>query len=312
MTPLAFSGTPKPPEEEAKADAQFVAAPECGANLTGEFNARYQHPDRTITSNQTAALKPYRVLIVHGLLGDVGLSFAGFLDKFDKRQGLIGYLKDQKTAVRELGLECSVAAFKSASVDRSGTKIAEAIEASDRPVIVLSHSKGGLDTLDALLKLQKVGKLSKVAGWISIQGALYGSPDADVCDDSKFKSAMARVAITCLGGHYQAIKDLTIEHCEAYQAEHREEIDRVVKAVPTICFVSWKKTPDEAATQRDPDLLNDGAVPAHRGVLPGADYVAKANIGHAQTVIHVDADFDRVAFTQALLGMLGEKILSGR
>src|SRR5262249_34683079 len=131
------------------------------------------------------------------------------------------------------------AGFKSASVERSAGKIADAILKSDKPVIIISHSKGGPDTLAALLKLSQQGKLDRVAGWISIQGVFYGSPDADAVVNSRFKKTYAFCAVKCMGADFDSIRDLTTTTRERYQDEHRAEIEAVVKKVPTLCFASW-------------------------------------------------------------------------
>ena len=291
-------------EAEAQADAAFTPLAN-GANLTGTFRERLHDPEHAITAEQAEALKPYRILLVHGLLGEVGLKFTGFLDKFARGQGLIDYFKDQKKTCVELNLDYSVAGFKSASIDRSGTKIADAIAASDRPVIVISHSKGGIDTLDALRKLDAQGKLNKVAGWISMQGVFYGSPDADDYINSRFKSVYATVAIKCLGGDFDAVKDLTCCTCQQYETEHRADVERIVKTVPIVCFASWSAEQPKHAQE-----LSDGQVPTKSEILPGADYVAASRISHSQTVIHASEDFDRMAFTRTMLSLISDKMNS--
>jgi hypothetical protein len=287
-------------EAETKADAAFEPLP-AGVNLTAQFRDRFQDPEHALTPEQAEALKPYRILIVHGLLGEVGLKFTGLLDKFSRGQGLIDYFKDQKRVFDELHLDYAVAGFKTASVDRSSTKIADAIAASDRPVIVLSHSKGGIDTLDALRKLDAQGKLGKVAGWISVQGVFYGSPDADEYVNSCFKRTYAKVAIKCLGGNFDSVKDLTCCACERYEAEHKDEIERIVRTVPIVCFASWTDEPKRGQ-------LSDGQVPAKNEILCGCDYVAASHISHSETVINSKGEFDRTTFTKALLSLLADKM----
>ena len=275
-----------------------------GRNVTTEFRERFANIDKYCTEDRKEALKPYNVIIVHGLLGEVGLKFTGFLNTFSREQTCIDYFKDQRRAVEEFGVEPNIPGFKSASIDRSGTKIAQAIADSDRPVVLISHSKGGIDTLDALLKLQKQGKLNKVAGWISIQGCFYGSPDADSVENSKFRKPFSFVALKCLGANWDAVRDLTTTSSAAYHETHRDEIASVLHTVPTICFASWT----DKADKNDPEHKSDGCVPLRSAVLPNTDYIAKSGVTHGMTVIRSSEKFDRERFTKVLLTMLVDKM----
>jgi hypothetical protein len=285
------------------AQAQFDTFDEHipGNNVTADYRERFAHLENFLTDDRKNTLKQYNVLLVHGLMGEVGLGFTKFLNMFDKNQNLIAYLKDQKKAVELWGIEPKFASFKSASIDRSGSKIADAILKSDRPVIIISHSKGGIDTLDALIKLSKMGKLSKVAGWISIQGCFYGTPDADKYENNKFKQTLVHLTVKCLGANWDAIKDLTTKAGEAYQSKHHDEVASVLTCVPTLCFASWLEK--ERFGEK-----SDGQVPPHSAILPNTDYIAKYGVSHEMTVIKASEDFDRVTFTQVLLTMLADRL----
>ncbi len=286
---------------EAAADPDACNEDFTGRNVTAEFRDRFAHIDKFCTEDRKEALKPYNVLIVHGLLGEVGLKFTGFLNVFSKDQNCIDYFKDQRKAVEEFGIEPQFPGFKSASVDRSGSKIVKAILESDKPVVIISHSKGGIDTLDALIKLQKKGQLSKVAGWISIQGCFYGSPDADKLENSKVRKQFVHVALKCLGANWDSLHDLTTTAAETYHADHKDEIATVLQTVPTLCFASWSE-------KKSITFKTDGPVPLRSAVLPNTDYIAKCGVTHEMTVIRSSDKYDRQTFTKALLTMLVDKL----
>jgi len=82
-----------------------------GNNVTADYRERFAHLDKFLTEDRKNSLKQYNVLIVHGLMGEVGLKFTKFLNAFDKNQNLIAYLKDQKKAVELWGIEPEFAAF---------------------------------------------------------------------------------------------------------------------------------------------------------------------------------------------------------
>ena len=302
-SPQPVSPQPIEAVEPIDAQAQFDTFDEHipGNNVTADYRERFAHIDQYLTDERKDTLKQYNIMLVHGLMGEVGLKFTNLLNSFDKNQTLIAYLKDQKRALEQCGIEPEFASFKSASIDRSGTKIAEAIAKSDRPVVIVSHSKGGIDTLDALIKLQKKGLLGKVAGWVSIQGCFYGTPDADKYENNKIKQTLVHITVKCLGANWDAVKDLTTTAGEAYQAKHREEVADVLSHVPTLCFASWLDK--ERFGEK-----SDGQVPPHSAILPNTDYIAKFGVSHEMTVIKSSEEFDRVTFTQVLMTMIADRL----
>ena len=247
-------------------------------------------------------LRGYRVLIVHGLLGEVGLKFTHFLDRIDGRQHVIDYLKDQQKALEGDGVEVEELDHKSDSVERGGSEVARRILAADRPVVILSHSKGCLDTLEALLTLQRYGKLYKVAGWVAMQGPFHGAPEADEVVASHIRKIATRLTLNCLGARFIAVNDMTSNVRENYLQTHRDEIERLIANIPVISFASWKEDPKQPGTD------SDGAVPVESAVLPGSDFVLAQGLSHSATVIGGPREFNRRAFTRALMLMLLDRV----
>jgi len=310
------SSSPAELAAEAEADGAFKEHV-AGRNVTGEFRERFQHLGLYLTEAHKSALKHYDVLLVHGLLGEVGLKVSDILNELDGNQHLVDYLQDQLKAFEELELTVRVADHKTQAVDASGTKIAKMVLESERQVLIVSHSKGCVDTLDALLKLDRDGNLSRVAGWISIQGPFYGSPEADACVGNDWRCLYSRIALNCLGGKFAAIRDLTTAAREGYQKEHQAGIERITRALPILCFASWQTKPADGKRgeagppgklSSDDNLGASEKIPPRSSILPGTDYVAKAGVSHSMTVISSSLPYDRVTFTKALLVMLAERM----
>lgn len=277
-----------------------------GRDCSNEFHLRFKECQGRSGAVADGAhlgnLRGYRVLIVHGLLGEVGLKFTHFLDRIDGRQHLIDYLKDQQKALEGDGVEVEELDHKSDSVERGGAEVARRILASDRPVVILSHSKGCLDTLEALLTLQRDGKLFKVAGWVAMQGPFHGAPEADEIVASQVRKIATRVALNCLGARSTAVNDMTSVVREDYLQTHRDEIERLIANIPVISFASWKENPKQPGTD------SDGAVPVDSAVLPGSDFVLAQGLSHSATVIGGPREFNRRAFTRALMLMLLNRV----
>jgi hypothetical protein len=168
------------------------------------------------------------------------------------------------------------------------------------PVLIVSHSKGCLDTLEALLDLQAEGKLSNVAGWVAIQGPFAGAPDVDDMQGNQFRRIKTRVAIKCLGACFDAVNDMKSSTRKEYLETHRDAIDRLVARLPVVCFASWVENAKNPGS--------DGAVPVSSAVLPATDFALVRGLSHSATVINRGGEFDRVAFTRALMTMLLDRV----
>ncbi len=278
--------------------AQTAHAQDCTAEFRTTFDA-FQTQGNT---PQLGDLSAYHILVVHGLLGEVGLKFTHMLDRIDSEQRVINYLKDAEQALRRAGADVEMLDHKSDSVEHGGAEVARRILASDRPVLIISHSKGGLDTLEALMAVQREGKLSKVAGWIAIQAPFRGAPEADEIALHKMHRIGAKIALKCLGARFDAVNDMSTSARGAYLAAHQEEIDRIVVQIPIITFASWIDDPSQPV----PDT--DGSVPLESAILPGSNFILAGGVSHAATVFGGSREFDRTAFTRALMKMLLERV----
>ena len=265
-----------------------------------EFLKRFDSYRQSEKSPAPTDLGGYHVMVVHGLLGEVGLRFTRLFDRLNPSQHTIDYLKDQQIVLRDAGISGEVLDYKSESVERCGAEVARRILASDKPVLLITHSKGCLDTLEALLSVQREGQLAKVAGWIAIQGPFRGAPEADEIAADRFRRITTKIALNCLGARYVAVNDMTTSARGQYLDAHREEIERITASVPVLCFASWK-------TDAKPPG-SDGSVPVDSAILSGSDFVAVSGLSHSATVYGSHGEFDRASFTRALLSMMVERI----
>ena len=290
----------KPSPDAQRIDSTFVC-PRPAHNVTAEFDDLFYSQSISNDPKAANALRDCDVVLVHGWLGEVALRLTGFLNFFSPNQHALDYLKDQRQASRELGMECKVPLYRSESIDACGEKVARFIAANPRPVILIGHSKGGLDALAALLSLQRSGQLHKVAGWLAMQGPFYGCDEAQEFFDTPHLRARMKFAL--FGGKLDGLRDLTPAARRDYMAQHEAEIATLMRTVPVVCFGSW--LPPKA-----PDVpLMDGPVKPGDAILPGADYVAKCGVRHALPVLGWGPErFDRVAFTKTMLIMLAHRM----
>lgn len=333
--PAAAAAAPAA-ETDADADADFRGAIR-GRNVTPAYHQKYAHADPALFSGyQPRLARKYRVILVPGFLTRLYMQLSEVAKDTFKQDGFLDYLSAQTEALRDLGFTDPQELLEKkefdtiASVATNGERIARAIQqarASGRKVILISHSKGGNDTLAALLLLQKRHALGGVAGWISLQSGFYGSP---VADEAMQRPTLQKVGQVLLedagGGSLDSLRDATSEACQRFMAAHEDEIRQLVRTVPILSFLSWKPRPAEPQLLHPDTLLvatrdrmeaqglkNDGLIPRKNALLPGTAYVALAYIDHAEPAMNepapvIPSKLDRKKLTWALLAMLLERL----
>ena len=243
-------------------------------------------------------LRRHKVLLVPGYFSDLDPA----------------YFVDQSHWLFSSGVEHEKVPVKSRqSVLINSSIIATAIRDASKPVILITHSKGSVDTLDALRTEAVLRR--KVKGWISLQGAFFGSPVADMLlDETRLNPLVVSVVLQYLGGSREAAQNLTTSAARAYYRDHKPEIDAIVREVPAIAFASVLEGGPSAQARttlaiplelmRRQGIRSDGLVPLDAAVLPGMSFVKISGVDHIAPVMAAVQRFDRVRMTKALLLLL--------
>src|SRR6185503_13333754 len=115
--------------------------------------------------------------------------------------------------------------------------VAAAIRGSAKPVLLITHSKGSVDALEALRAEPSLRV--KVKGWISLQGAFLGSPIADWLLDGSLLDPVTAIAILqFFGGSKESAEGLTTKASRAWYRSHEAAIGAVLREVPAVAFAS--------------------------------------------------------------------------
>ena len=139
-----------------KTDWQAVGA--CPLSATDEQTSLPQARRRRAATGEAAAtdralaeaLAGKRVLIAYGLVGELLAAM--------HRLG-VDYMKSQAAWLRrDIGAEVAVVRLRTAAaVADNAQRIAEVLCQDARPAVVIAHSKGGLETLTALINRRAAG-----------------------------------------------------------------------------------------------------------------------------------------------------------
>ena len=120
----------------------------------------------------------------------------------------------------------------SESVEHNAAAILEFLRNTDKQIIIVSHSKGGLDTLDALLDAPELWGVT-VLGWVALQAPFHGSPVADPAP-----SAINALLLSAVGGNGQSVDDLKTVTRAPYMDANEERLASLTAAIPIISAYS--------------------------------------------------------------------------
>lgn len=306
-------------------------------DLTAEYQTEWSSLSSNLSSTQLQELRKYKVILVPGFLSDIVIEIGNALGGEVKKHIQVGeYFDSQMKWLKDNAIEHERLNIESEATPEHNAKlIVNAIESTavDQKVILLTHSKGGVDTLLALLsdfevdhktlRLKELWK-SKVAGWISVQSAFGGSKIADIVLDSPLLKALASSVLKHNGGSLDSLVSLTPEVRKQYLTDHQDSIELLLKNLPMINYVSYIEKNSGAKTGlwfsrdllREKNYLhtrNDGLVTQLSGILSAngfyGDYIIEENVDHAVPVMPSNLlSFERERFTKTLFSMILKRI----
>jgi hypothetical protein len=212
-----------------------------------------------------------RVLLAYGLAGEAiaRLAPVGF-----------DYMGTQLAWLRACGAEAQVVPLPTAAaVEDNATLLAGAILASPAPCLLLSHSKGGLESLAALLR---PGVAARCQAFLALQSPFLGSPVADaLLGNAGFHGVARQLAQLLRVGSGAGLVDLTSAVRTAWMQERAPQIAALTASLPVLCIGTQVKRDSAVGPDRRYLPLaewlekrgagaNDGLVPVASALLPGA------------------------------------------
>ena len=280
------------------------------ARLAAFFSNGKLNSDRAEAAFKGVAhrMRASRVLFVPAVLSGIAMKAS--------RLRLVEYLTHQVRQLRDDGFDAEIADIDTgASVAENGRRLAQILTQSHCPTWIVTHSKGGLDTLEALVSSPDARRF--VDGWIAFQAAFHGSPIADVACTGSRARRIGAAALRLLGADLQAICDLTTAERARYLDDNAARIAQLVGDVPVMCVgttssagLGFAPPWPTGRWMEGLGLKNDGLVPVTSTVLPGAHYVLLQGLGHGEVATnHIlsGRKYEQIDLLKALFALMLER-----
>lgn len=230
-----------------------------------------------------AALRGCRAVFCYGLLGEViaRLHPVG-----------VDYMGRQAAWLRGLGVPVQVVTLPTgAPVGVNAGRIAAALLEDGPPALVVGHSKGGVEALDALLR---PGVAHRCRAFLALQSPFHGSPVADAVMGARPLRLAAHHALRATRlGTGRGVKDLTTGVRSAWMAERHAACEALCAQLPVLVAATqisgrgglYDATLRPLARWMEQQGAgpNDGLVPVDSCRIPGARQVLREG-GHRALV----------------------------
>jgi hypothetical protein len=248
-------------------------------------------------------IRASRILFVPALLSGAALKAS--------RLRLVEYLTHQVRQLKDDGFNAEIAAIDTgATVTRNGERIAGILARDHCPTWIVTHSKGGLDTLEALIAYPEVRRF--VDGWIAFQAPFQGSPVADVACLAPRARRVGGPALRLAGADPRAVYDLTTSARARYLEDNAAAIAQVLGQVPLMCVGTaarkgWLGSWPTVGWMEKHGLRNDGLVPVASTILPGAHYVLLEGMGHGDVAtnrVFSSRSYEQIDLLKALFALM--------
>lgn len=259
------------------------------------------------------------VLFVPGMISDNNIQSADYFLDFGKLLTRLGLKEDDDYVLlsKRHGFDSEN------SVTLNAKAISDFVGQNDRKIVLITHSKGSVDALAALIENKDIPEVGrKIHAWLNIQGSIWGTPMADAIGHSGIAKLVADVGLALFGGSGQALTDMTLVTRHKFMNDHWDEVNQLSRDIKVLSFASSKdyeqmdrsiktlyRSPfiGPVVAQAMKDQVHDGLVPTSHVLLPGGAFVIAADIDHADSVTNTDRDeyrFDRSQMSLVLLRLL--------
>lgn len=246
-------------------------------------------------------VRNYKVLLIPGVLAQ---SFVSDSNNQIKMKFLFEEaFKEQTEILTKLKIEFEFVDLETEnSPEVNAQIIANVIVDSPKKVLIYSHSKGGIDTLEALRQYPLL--INKIRGWVSVQTPFWGAPVASGLSKNILIKDSSENIFKWMGGDAKGMSSLTINDRVKYMEDSEivKLLSEINQKTKFINFATYKTNTFGIDTSMElfrnyttkKAGRNDGVVPVRSAIMKehgiDVDYIVEPEVDHLMTMTHYRLD----------------------
>lgn len=241
-------------------------------DITSDFKSTYEVV-KTGGNPLPAEAKDYVYLTIDGLTGE---NWPGYME------GNREALRDKGLDVREIKVDTEASTLTNVATIK---KAIEQVAAEGKQVVLIGHSKGGVDSSAALAMHPELKQ--HVRAFVAMQSPYGGAPLAtDLLSNAATKLGVGALAKYIFQGDPKTVRDLTYAYRQDFIQKHPfpTDIPTVSLATTDTSQLSLVAAPSNYVRLRYGEKT-DGLVNDRDAMIPGSNVVRLDNLDHIDSVM---------------------------
>ena len=194
------------------------------------------------------------------------------------------YMQNNIEYMKELGLDIrKVDINTDATVEENADTIRDYILSQDKKLIIMGHSKGGIDVGTAIAKYDLYDRIKCL---IMLQVPWSGSQFAEEIEYQGLITSFFNLTSNILTMNKTAIADLKYVERKRMIKKYKLDIDKI-RVISVYSLLENKKSllyPFYSLLKKKYDIESDGIVGKEDALIPGSDYIKIDNLDHSNSV----------------------------
>ncbi|MFG1484504.1 hypothetical protein [Halobacteriovorax sp. RZ-2] len=243
-----------------------------------------------MTQTEVKSLSSLTVVFLPGILSQSAIEGSGQIVNLSYFTG--DYFRDYMELLEDHNVKFERIIVESEDpVSKNSKYIKSELDKIKGPLLIISHSKGGLEFLDVLINNPQVSK--RVVGWVSMQSPYHGSVLADYFIQGSIKKTVMGWIFAVLGGDVTGMESVGTKMRSDYMQANATKIEKALENINLLQFITFinEQQGRETSLEISRNYIykrvgrNDGMVDLQSSLLKPYRHVVINDVDHLTTVL---------------------------
>ncbi|EQC46948.1 hypothetical protein [Bacteriovorax sp. Seq25_V] len=263
-----------------------------GGDLSNKYLKLIERKNEISTTEIKKLVGNRTIVFIPGILSETVIEDSSQIVNFSYLMG--DYFKEQLNWCATEKIKCQRIILESeASVDVNSLQLRKSLSDITGELIVISHSKGGLEFLNVLLNDDDIRL--RTHAWIAMQSPFKGAVATEIFLDNKILKKGVEWLFSFLGGSSGGVQSISVKDREGYIKLNTKMIEEKLRDKKFLQYGSYIKDEEGVETilgfTRDYIMErkgnNDGLVELSSTTLNVGDFVHEEGVDHLLPVLNL-------------------------